>query len=298
MTGAPVILNGLKDVAARYDALLCDVWGVVHNGRAVFPGAEAALTGFRKERGPVILLTNAPRPAHIIPAQLDRLGLPREAYDAVVTSGDATTAELASRGDLKAFKIGPDKDEELYRGLTPNFVELGEADYIICTGLYDDIAEQPDDYRPLLQDAAARKLPMLCANPDIIVKFGDRTLWCAGALADIYAQLGGEVIFTGKPHKPIYDLAYKRIAEITGAPVSKERILAVGDGLGTDIAGANAEGLDVIFIADGIHGGPARNDAGRLDTRKLKAMFAEEGRRALGALEQLRWTAQRGAEAT
>jgi len=289
MSPSPPILTGLSRIAPDYDAMLCDVWGVVHDGRSVFPGVEEALTRFRESRGPVVLLTNAPRPSAIIPPQLDRLGLSREAYDAVVTSGDATAAELKAREGQYAFRLGPEKDDPLYEGLTMAFSDLEDAEYIICTGLIDDARDRPEDYRSMLAEAKARDLPMVCANPDVIVKFGDRTLWCAGALAQIYRELGGRVILTGKPHRPIYQRAYEALATIAGRTIEKKRILAVGDGLGTDIAGANAQGLDAVFVADGIHGDGARGASGALDADALEALFEREGRRAVGALERLVW---------
>ncbi|MEL7030461.1 MAG: HAD hydrolase-like protein, partial [Pseudomonadota bacterium] len=190
---------------------------------------------------------------------------------------------------LAAFRLGPDKDDPLFTGLDMNFVDLEAADYMICTGLRDDLTETPDDYRGLLGEAAARALPMVCANPDIIVKFGDRTLWCAGALAQIYRELGGEVILTGKPHRPIYRLAFDAIERRAGSKVEKRRMLAIGDGLGTDIAGANAQGIDAVFIGAGIHGEGAHDDTGALNQEKLASLFEREGRRAVGAMSRLTW---------
>ena len=193
----PLILDGLSDIAAGYDALFCDAWGVIHNGRELFPGVAEALTRFRETRGPVVILTNAPRPAASIPPQLDRLGLPREAYDGVVTSGEATIAEVRKRKGTPFFRLGPDLDDDLFEASGARFVSLDEAQAILCTGLADDLNETPEDYRDRLAGPAERGVPMICANPDRVVKFGDRMMYCAGSVADIYEQLGGEVRFCG-----------------------------------------------------------------------------------------------------
>ena len=278
------IIRGLGAVAPRYDALLCDAWGVIHNGVDLFDGAAEAMTEFRRTRGPVIILTNAPRPSSIIPGQLDRLGLQREAYDAVVTSGDATRHEIERRLPAPAYRIGPDKDDPLYDGLDIAFTGLDEAGFIVCTGLKDDAREAPDDYRDALAAAAARGLPMVCANPDIVVNWGGRMIWCAGALAQIYDQLGGEVVYGGKPHAPIYALAAERLAGIAGAAIDPARVLAVGDGLRTDIAGANAAGVDALYIAGegGVH-------MGATDAASIAARLDEAGVSAIAAMEGLKW---------
>ena len=280
----PLLTDRLSTIASRYDALLCDAWGVIHDGVNLFPGAGEALERFRAERGPVIILTNAPRPSSIIPAQLDRLGLPRSAYDAVVTSGDATRAAILARLPAPAFRLGPEKDDPLYEGVDIDFVPIEEASFIVCTGLFDDQNEQPEAYRPLLEKGAARRLPMICANPDIVVRWGGRLIYCAGALAEIYKELGGEVIYGGKPHRPIYELALSKVAAIRGAPLSPSRTLAVGDGLHTDIAGANAQGIDVVFVvgSGGVHAGS------RSHGDVVKALN-EADARAIAIMEKLAW---------
>jgi len=280
----PLLTDRLSTIASRYDALLCDAWGVIHDGVNLFPGAGEALERFRAERGPVIILTNAPRPSSIIPAQLDRLGLPRSAYDAVVTSGDATRAAILARLPAPAFRLGPEKDDPLYEGVDIDFVPIEEASFIVCTGLFDDQNEQPEAYRPLLEKGAARGLPMICANPDIVVRWGGRLIYCAGALAEIYKELGGEVIYGGKPHRPIYELALSKVAAIRGAPLSPSRTLAVGDGLHTDIVGANAQGIDVVFVvgSGGVHAGS------RSHGDVVKALN-EADARAVAIMEKLAW---------
>ncbi len=275
----PPSIDRLAPLAASYDALLCDAWGVIHNGVELFSGAREALIRFRKERGPVIILTNAPRPSLIIPPQLDRLGLPRDAYDAVVTSGDATRAAIIARLPAPAYRLGPGKDDKLYEGIDVSFAPLEDAEFIVCSGLVDDQHETPDDYRDLLWQAAARKLPMICANPDIVVRWGGRLIYCAGALGELYKTLGGEVIYGGKPHAPIYELASQSVAKARGASVPTKRMLAIGDGIATDIAGANAQEIDVVFIsgAGGVHeGDPAE-------------ALAAAGVRAVAVMERLTW---------
>lgn len=264
--------------------MLCDAWGVIHNGVELFSGAAAAMIQFRETRGPLVILTNAPRPSSIIPGQLDRLGLPRAAYDAVVTSGDATRAEIEARLPAPAFRIGPEKDDPLFEGLDIKFAPLEEASFIICTGLVDDQREKPEDYEPMLARAAKRNLTMICANPDIVVNWGGRMVWCAGALAEIYQKLGGAVVYGGKPHPPIYRLASEAIEQAGGAPVPASRILVVGDGLATDIAGANAQGMDALLVAGdgGVHEGDASE-------KSIAARLRDKGVRAMAATEALRW---------
>lgn len=283
---SPVIIKGLSDVATGYDALLCDAWGVIHNGRELFPGVAEALTRFRETRGPVVIITNAPRLSDAIPPQLDRLGLPSDAYDAVVTSGDATREAVVAMGKRPGFRLGPNKDDTLFTATGADWVTLEEAEFILCTGLFDDLTETPEDYRELLSSAADRKLPMICANPDRVVKFGDRMMYCAGALADLYEELGGETRFCGKPHAPIYD-ACRAVLEQTGA--TSPRILCVGDGLQTDILGANGQSLDVAFVADGIFAEEARGALGRIDASKLGALLDAHGVSATYALDGLKW---------
>ncbi len=280
----PTFISGIAEIAERYDALLCDAWGVIHDGVTAFAGVAEALTAFRRARGPVLVLTNAPRPSAIIPPQLDRLGLPREAYDGVVTSGDATRAAIEAMLPGKPFKLGPEKDDGLYEGLAIAFAPLDAADFIVCTGLVDDQRETPDDYRDLLGRAAARRLPMICANPDSVVRWGGRLVFCAGALAEIYERFGGAVVYGGKPHAPIYDLAMARIERAAGRAVLKSRMLAIGDGVLTDIAGANRQGIDALYIAGagGVHDGAG-------DPAAIAATLAKAGAQARFAATGLVW---------
>ena len=247
-------IAGLADIADRYDAVLCDIWGVVHNGRTGHDGAVEALHRFRAEHGPVVLVSNSPRPSVAIPQQFVSVGIDEVFYDAIVTSGDATVDELARRAPGPAFKIGPERDDRIYEGLEMNFAELDDAAFISCTGLFEDATETPDDYRDLLSRGVERNLPMVCANPDVTVKVDGETIYCGGALAELYAELGGEVIYSGKPHPPIYRLSRAWMEEVTGVVPLPERILFIGDNIFTDLVGAAREGFGSLYIQDGLHG--------------------------------------------
>lgn len=281
------IINGLGEVATRYDALLCDIWGVLHNGRAAFPEAVDALVKFREAGRRVVLITNAPRPKSVIFPQLDRLGVPRAAYDDIVTSGDATRAELRARAPGPFYKLGPEKDLGLWEDLDLAFTPLEDARYIACTGLVDDLTETPDDYRDLLERAAAQSLDMICANPDIVVQYGDRLIYCAGALAQMYETFGGRVIMAGKPFSAIYQLAFARLVDLAGS-IDRSRVLAVGDGVKTDVKGAAGAGVDCLFVATGIHGGDVLGPHG-LDPARIDAALAQEQVRAAWSATGLAW---------
>ncbi len=256
------IIASLSQISARYDAVFCDLWGCLHNGKTPFPAAVAALQAYRAQGGRVVLLTNAPRPNSSIVKQLDGMGVPRDAWDLVVSSGDATQYALLSGavGNRIHF-IGAPKDEPFFTDFPDDLqtlasqsaierVALKDATGIVCTGLADDQTETPDDYRATLLMGKNLDLPMLCANPDIIVDMGETRLYCAGALAADYETMGGTVMYFGKPHPPIYDLARRRLAAI-GLP-DDAAILCIGDGIGTDVLGATGEGLDALFVTGGI----------------------------------------------
>ncbi len=276
----------IDDIADRYDAVLCDVWGVVHNGRQAYPAACAALQRLRNAGKHVILITNVPKPRGPIPSQLDRAGVPRDAWDAIVTSGDAIREELATRAPGPMFKIGPDDyDRTLWEGLGLAQAPLSDAAFFAISGLNRD-DETPKNYADILRQAKARDLDFICANPDIVVQHGNRMIWCAGAIARDYEAIGGKVIMAGKPFPPIYDLARKELKQIAGRDVEASRILCIGDGVVTDIAGANAQGLDSLFIAAGIHG-EALWTNGALDPAKVDAALAAENVRATYAMAAL-----------
>ena len=269
------ILSGLAAVADRYDVLLCDVWGVIHNGRESFADACAALARWRRERGPVVLISNSPRPAADVVHQLDLLGVPRATWTAFVTSGDATRVLLAARAPGPAWRIGPERDGPLYDGLGLEFSDLDSAAFIACTGPNDDEVETPEDYRASLTLAAARGLEMICANPDLVVQRGDKLIYCGGALAAFYETLGGKAIMAGKPYAPIYDLALDKARRALAHLLDRRRVLAVGDAMATDIAGARAQGLDTLFIAGGIHHAEVVGHDGELDQAALRGLLGE-----------------------
>jgi HAD superfamily hydrolase (TIGR01459 family) len=243
---------------------------------------------FRESCGPVVLITNAPRPREPILEQLDGLRVPRAAWSSVVTSGDATRALIAARAPGAVFKLGPDRDWPLYAGLDVEGADLAEAAFICCTGPFDDERETPEDYRERFVGAVARDLEFICANPDIVVQRGDTLIYCAGALAQLYASLGGRVLMAGKPYPAIYDLALAEAEGHLGRPVDRSRVLCVGDGLPTDIRGANAQGLDVLFVANGIHGGEAVGSDG-LNAAAVADLVRQEGLSARWALADLVW---------
>jgi len=285
---SPKLAAGLSALTDRYDVLLCDVWGVIHNGREAFPVACEALARFRAAGGEVVLISNAPRPNAGVIAQLDLLGVPRDAYSLVVTSGDATRTLLRQRAPGPAWKLGPDRDDPLYDGLGVEFSDLERAAFISCTGPFDDETETPEDYRERFRGAAARGLAMICANPDIVVQRGDRLIYCGGALAQLYEALEGAVLMAGKPHAMIYDLALAEAAKLRGGAVDRARVLCVGDGPRTDLRGANAQGLDALFIAAGIHGQEILAK-GNLDVAMMDHVFETEGVTATWAMAELVW---------
>jgi len=286
----PHDLPHLGAVAGDYDILLCDVWGVIHNGRESWAAPCEALSRFNREGGHVVLISNSPRPSSDVIAQLDGLGVPRDAWKAFVTSGDATRAELARRAPGPALIVGPERDGPLYEGLGLDVTkDAGEAAFISVTGLFDDTTETPEDYREMLTPGAARDLELICANPDRVVQRGDQLIYCGGALADLYESLGGRVIMAGKPYGAIYDLALKEAEVLLGRPVERSRVLCIGDGVVTDVMGANAQALDCLFIAQGIHGDQARGDDGGLDPLRAGDLLKAETAYARYAALELAW---------
>lgn len=276
----------LSDLAPRYDAILCDVWGVIRDGKALVPDALEALRRYRAAGGAVILLSNSPRRGPSLKGLLAQMGAGEGVFDDAVTSGDGTHALLSARAPGPAYKLGPAWDDPLYEGTGLDFAPLADAAFVSCTGLVDYETETVDAYRDLLSEARLRRLDMICANPDIVVQVGDRLLPCAGALAQRYEAMGGTVLYAGKPHPPIYDLAYARIEALRGEPVDRSRILAVGDGPGTDIAGAQREGLDALFIAGGIL---AERFSGPFDPDAARAILEADGLAARYAAPALVW---------
>jgi HAD superfamily hydrolase (TIGR01459 family) len=278
-------VEGLRDLVGGVEVVLSDIWGVVHNGLVAFPEACAALHTFRKQGGTVILITNAPRPADSVQRQLRKLGVADDTYDAIVSSGDLTRQFVADHPGRKMYWIGPERDSSLHRGLDMVVAPLEQADYIVCTGLFDDETESAEDYRTMMLQARDRNLTLICANPDIVVERGDRLIYCAGAIAELYRELGGEVIFYGKPHRPIYERAIQLAAERHHHPIELNHVLAIGDSVRTDLAGAHSFGIDCLFVTRGIH---AEDFEGvdQLDPASVKELFGHPPR---ALTRELRW---------
>lgn len=275
----------LDDLTPDYDVLFCDVWGVIHNGEASFPRAVAALKRARQTGVTVILVTNSPRPNASVAVQLEALGVDADAYDRIVTSGDVTR-DLIKEGPRKVLHIGDERELSIYDGLDVELTEESDATGVVCTGLYDDEAEKPEDYADLLQRLRSRNLPFICANPDLMVERGTRLIWCAGALARDYAQLGGRTLIAGKPHRPIYEAALHAAEEVRGKPVDMARILAVGDGVLTDVKGAVQFGVDVLYISGGVHAADYASN-GEVDIERMAAFLDKHGSKPVAALQSL-----------
>jgi HAD superfamily hydrolase (TIGR01459 family) len=285
----PPILARAGELLARYDVLFCDVWGVLHDGHRAFEDACDALLRFRERGGTVILVSNAPLPGNRVATMLDARGVPREAWDDIVASGEIALRHVADKGYTRLFCIGPaDRDAATFERLSATRVLLEEAQAILCTGLNDDQTETPEDYRELLQRARARRLPLVCANPDLVVDVGGQQFICAGAIADLYERMDGEVFWAGKPHANAYDAAQAAAEAVRGAPVTRGRILAIGDSLRTDLKGAEAAGIGAIFIASGIHRDETMG-SGDLSPEKLKILFSPPAPPALAVLGKLVW---------
>ena len=278
------IVDSLAAIAPRYTAVFCDLWGCLHNGREPFAAAVAALRAFKAQGGTVLLLTNSPRPKPSVVAQLDRIGVPRDVWDEIVSSGDATQIALA-QGAIgpRVHHIGAAKDESFFTDYPSEIAEemqavtrvpMDQADGILCTGLADDTVETPADYRAKLLMGKTLGLTLLCANPDLIVDLGETRLYCAGALAAEYEAMGGKTLYFGKPHPPIYDLARRKLSEMTGS--DDHRILCIGDGIGTDIKGASGEGLDTLFVTGGIAAAAFGDDPANPDPARLKDWLAAQ----------------------
>ena len=289
------LITSLDQIAGQYDVLYCDLWGCIHDGLKLFPPAVAALQRFRAGGGAVVLMTNAPRTGNAVRRRLDRMGLPADAWDVIASSGDATQeAMLSGMAGRKLWHLGPEKDEDLFTDI-PDWlrdqppierVALELAEGIICTGPFDEFNETPEDYRGRFLSAKARDLLMLNANPDLVVDVGETRIPCGGALAALYAEMGGRAMSFGKPHPPIYDLARRRLAE-RGITFGDEKVLALGDGILTDIAGARAEGVDALFITGGLEAARFGPDPAQPDPAALDSWLAEAGEAPRWAIGRL-----------
>jgi HAD superfamily hydrolase (TIGR01459 family) len=285
----PVFIDRFAPLAASYDVVLCDVWGVVHNSLFAFPAACDALARFRAGGGTVLLITNAPRAADVVVQLLDKLNVPHDAYDGIVSSGDVTRDVIAHRRGESVYHIGPKRDVSVFSEFgIEAFAPPESADYVVCTGLFDDDRETPENYRPLLTRLRARNLLMVCANPDLVVERGDRLIYCAGAIADLYGSLGGEVLYAGKPHRPIYEAALAKAATARGQVPMLDRVLAIGDSVRTDLTGASRLGIDCLFVTAGIH---AEELGGREtpDAALLLKIFADAERHPKAVMRRLAW---------
>lgn len=266
-------IESFREIGGLYDVALCDVWGVLHNGVSTYNEASIALEAARGEGMTVVLITNSPRVAPRVVEQLRVIGVPDSAYDRIVTSGDVTRS-LIAEGPKKVFLLGPERDIGILEGLDVQRVEADEAESIICTGFFDDETETPDDYTDMLTAWAARKVPLICANPDLVVERGHRMIPCAGAMAAYYERLGGQTRIAGKPHRPIYEAAIAAAREVRSEfPLS--RVVAIGDGMPTDVRGALDYGLDLLYISHGIHAREYVVD-GHTDEAALGAFLARE----------------------
>ena len=285
----PPILDTAGDLLARYSVLFCDIWGVVHNGQTAYIEGCAALTEFRARGGTVILVSNAPRTPTAVNGVLAEKGVPETSWDAIVASGGIALAHAHEQGYRTVHHIGPDRDLDIFDETHLERVALADADAILCTGLIHDRRETGEDYRERLTEPARRKLPLICANPDLVVDVGGTMLPCAGAIAAVYEDLGGPAYWAGKPHGPAYQAAHARAEELRGETIDKSKILAIGDAVRTDIAGAQAFGVDALFIAQGIHRDDIL-DGAAIAPDAIATLFAgNDTPQAIAAMATLRW---------
>ena len=282
MTPAAIpILSSISELSCACDAWIVDIWGVMHNGARAYAAAGEACRRFRRGGGIVVLLSNAPRPFRAVVHQLAAVGVDPESYDGGLTSGDVTRGLLEAWSGRSLLHIGPERDKGLFEGLTARLATPDAAEAIVCSGLWDDTSETPANYEALFEVLAARRLAMLCANPDLVVERGNKLVYCAGALAALYAQKGGEVIYAGKPHVPIYERTFATLERLAGRALARERILAIGDGIDTDLLGAHRAGLRSLFIASAVH------LPGGLDAQTLDELFASRPFRPIATLPAL-----------
>lgn len=286
------IVQSLAEMSRPYRSILCDLWGCLHNGAAAYPAAVEALRDFKAGGGKVVLLTNGPRPWQLVQAQIDALGVPRDCYDAITSSGDCAQEAIAGGAvGRRVYHLGPDRCLPLFDslpgGASVELVPLNRAEGVVCTGLRDDSTETPEDYRAELLEARTRGLKMLCANPDLVVDRGETRIYCAGAIAKAYEDAGGEVLWVGKPYPQIYDLARRRLGA-AGGSIQDADILAIGDGIATDIQGGMQEGLDTLFVTSGIAAAQFGADRDAPDPAKVEAFLIAHQLSATAAIPFLR----------
>jgi HAD superfamily hydrolase (TIGR01459 family) len=283
-----LLTDRFSTLAPNYDVVLSDVWGVIHNGVEAFAPACDALMQFRRQGGTVILITNAPRPNRSVMHQIDELRVPRESYDGIVSSGDVTRGVIAERPGQSVFHLGPERDRAIFDGFDLRFAGPESADYVVCSGLFHDDGETPDDYRGMLAAMRARNLFMVCGNPDVVVERGTELIYCAGALADLYKSMGGDVLYAGKPYAPIYEMSLAKAEKVRGTVTPLSRVVAIGDSVRTDVTGALRQGIDCLFVTAGIH---AAELGGRdlPDEEAVKRIFAETGASPTAVTHRLAW---------
>ena len=278
------VIDTIDPVVGAAKAWLVDIWGVMHNGANPFGEAVDVCRSFRGRGGLVLLLSNSPRPAEGVYRQLNDIGVSSDAWDAIVTSGDATRKLIQMWGDRPVFHLGPERDVGLFEGLPARRVSRDDALGVVCSGLFDDTAETPDDYRELLSQFARRELPMICANPDLKVERAGQIIYCAGALAEAYEQMGGQVAYGGKPYRPIYDMALERLSEIHGSLIKEKDVVAIGDGVQTDIKGAAGFGIRSVYIASRVHLRPGE----ALSSEVLEQLFSGADCRPIAGMTALK----------
>jgi HAD superfamily hydrolase (TIGR01459 family) len=278
------VLEGFGAIAAGYKLLLSDVWGVVHNGVVSYPAACAALKKARENGATVILISNAPRPGVVVAKQIAKWGVPADCYDTIVASGDVARTELEARPEAKLFHLGPERDLPNYDGLPNKLVGEDECDVVVVTGPFNDEVEVAEDYRAMFERLIPRGVLMLCANPDLVVERGDKLIVCAGALAQLYEQMGGNAIYAGKPYAPIYDQVVVVAEKMRGEKISKGEMLAIGDGARTDLKGAALQGIDCLFITGGIHA-----EDFSAEKNRAREIFTEQAAWPIGMMHRLSW---------
>ena len=277
-------IKSITQLPKTYAVWFLDIWGVLHNGVRPYSGAVDACQTFRAQGGRVVLVSNSPRPREGVALQLDAVGVPRDAYDAILTSGDVSRGLIAAHDGETVFHLGPERDLPVYRGLNVTLGDPGEARAVVCTGLFDDEVETPDDYRDCLAACHARGLEMICVNPDIKVERGGRIIYCAGALAQAYQEIGGKVLYAGKPHKPIYDAALRIAGEVCEGTIEAAKVLAIGDGAKTDIAGAIAAGIDAVYVASKVN-----MEHDETLAQAAERLFADSHKRPIAVMRALIW---------
>ncbi len=290
---APQALLGLREIAPDVSAIVCDLWGVLHNGVEAHSDAIEALTNFKKLGKPVVLLSNSPRPSSAVESQLKAMGVPKACYDAITTSGDLAVDVMNTEfAETRYFHLGPQRDKPTIDGIaSEQVVDISDADIVLCTGLFEDDGLSLEQHDDVLAKAKARGLEMVCANPDRVVDYAERRAFCAGALADRYAAIGGKVRWLGKPHDVAYRAVMRQIDNLTDMPYEKSQILAIGDSLVTDIAGANGVGFKSILVVDGLHKNDLKcTDTGLVLEAHLKAACLENNAVPDYFMPQLTWS--------